>query len=121
LGRTVSVQELLATLEAEILLDDGWLRDEVTSVIASDLMSDILSHSKPRSILLTGLTNPQTIRTAEMIEISAVCFIQGKQPHEETVKLAQKNQIPLLSSPLSMFDACGKLYAAGLSDCNDTL
>ena len=121
MDKAFSVHEVLTTLEAEVLLDDGWLRDGIISVTASDLMSDILSHSKPKSILLTGLTNPQTIRTAEMIEISAVCFILGKQPHEETIELARKNQIPLLSTPLSMFDACGKLYAAGLSGCNDTL
>jgi len=121
LAKSLSVQELLSIIEAEIVLDDGWIRDGITSISASDLMSDILSHSKPKSVLLTGLTNPQTIRTAEMVEIAAVCFVLGKVPHEETVELARKNQMPLLTTPLSMFDACGKLYAAGLNTPDDAL
>ena len=119
MARSLSVQDLLATLEAEILLDDGWLHGEISSVSASDLMSDILSHSGPKSVLLTGLTNPQIIRTAEMVEIAAVCFVLGKMPHEETVELARDNQMPLLSTPLSMYSACGKLYAAGLINSDD--
>jgi hypothetical protein len=116
LARSFSVHDILATLEAEILLDDGWLRDGITTICASDLHSDILSHSVPKSILLTGLTNPQAIRSAEMAEIAAVCFIHGKIPHEETIELARHNQMPLLITPLSMYNACGKLFAAGLAD-----
>jgi hypothetical protein len=116
LARSFTVDNIITTLEATILLDDGWLRDGITAICASDLQSDILSHSVPNSILLTGLTNPQAIRSAEMAEIAAVCFVHGKMPHEETVELARSNQMPLLTTHLSMFSACGKLFAAGLSD-----
>ena len=119
MGTPLSVKDLLATIKAEILLDDGWFQDGINSISASDLMSDILSHSRSKSLLLTGLTNPQTIRTAEMVEIAAVCFVLGKMPHEETVELARQNQMPLLTTPLSMYAACGKLYAAGLNNCDD--
>ena len=119
MAKTFSVQEILTALEAEILLDDGWFRDGIVSVCASDLHSDILSHSRPKSILLTGLTTPQAIGTAEMVEISAVCFVHGKMPHKEAIELARDNQMPLLSTPLSMYDACGKLYVAGMMDSDD--
>ncbi len=115
-----SIENLLEILEAKIILNDGWLRDTICFVSASDLMSDILSYSKRNSLLLTGLTNPQTIRTAEMVDIAAICFVYDKMPQEETIELAKKNQMPLLQTPLSMYDACGKLYYAGLKDCNDT-
>jgi predicted transcriptional regulator len=117
LTSSIAVEELIKLLKAEIILDDGWIMDDISFVNASDLMSDILSFSKPKSILLTGLTNPQTVRTAEMVDIAVICFIHGKQPHNETVELAKKNQLPLLSTQYSMFDACGLLYNAGLADC----
>jgi len=107
-------------LDAKVLLDDGWFRDGIVSACASDLHSDILSHSDQNSILLTGLTTPQVIRTAEMVEIAAVCFVHGKLPHEETVELARNTQMPLLTTPLSMYNACGRLFASGLTGCGDT-
>jgi hypothetical protein len=113
---SISIENLLEILEAEIVLDDGWIPGAIGSVIASDLMSDILSHGKRKSVLLTGLTNPQTVRTAEMVEIRVICFVLGKAPNTETVELARKNQIPLIQTGISMFDACGKLYKAGLKD-----
>lgn len=92
---------------------------EIKAAYSSDLMSDVLSFCKSSTLLLTGLTNPQSVRTAEMSEIAAVCFVHGKHPPEETVELARKNGIALLATPYSMFTACGKLYAAGLVGCND--
>ena len=88
-------------------------------VYGSDLMSDILTYSQPGSLLLTGLINPQTIRTAEMVEIAAICFVHGKQPHKETVEAARKIDLPLLSTRCSMFEACGRLFAAGLMNHED--
>lgn len=115
--RSFSWEDLIKILEAEIVLNNGWLNRPVCSVTASDLMSDILSHSKRRSLLLTGLTNPQTIRTAEMVEIAAICFVFGKTPHADTLDLAKKNQMPILSTQLSLFEACGRLYCAGIVGC----
>jgi len=117
--RSYSIENLIEILEAEIILNDDWFRDSICYISASDLMSDILSFSKRNSLLLTGLTNPQTIRTAEMVDIAAICFVHNKIPHEETIELAKKNQMPLLRTPLSMFFACGKLYYAGLKVFDD--
>jgi len=87
---------------------------EVTSCQASDLISDILSFRGPDSLLLTGLTNTQVVRAAEILDFVAVCFVRGKRPQSETVKLAEEQGIPLLATPLLMYEACGRLYAAGL-------
>jgi len=119
LCNSLQFEDLLRILEAEVISGDGWLPDRISTVYGSDLMSDILSHSKPNSLLLTGLLNPQTIRTAEMVEIVAICFIHDKSPHRETIKLAKMNELPLIKTRFSMFEACGKLFAAGLTDCGD--
>jgi predicted transcriptional regulator len=117
--RSFSLEELLEILDAEFILGGDWIHGTVHSVSASDLMSDILSYSKRKGLLLTGLTNPQTVRTAEMIETVAVCFVYGKNPHDQTMDLAEKNHIPLLKTQLSMFDACGRLYCAGMKECSN--
>ena len=63
-------------------------------------------------MLLTGLINSQVIRTAEMMDILAICFVRGKTPGEDVIKLAKSRGIVILSTELPMFPACGKLYAA---------
>lgn len=87
---------------------------EVGSCHASDLLSDVLTFRGPDSLLLTGLTNAQVVRTAEISDFAAICFVRGKKPQPETVKLAEQKDIPLFVTPLSMYESCGRLWAAGL-------
>ncbi len=92
--------------------DDGGR--EVQSCHASDLVSDVLVLTGENSLLLTGLTNAQVIRVAEISDFAAVCFVRGKRPQPEAIQLAEERGIPLLVTPLSMFESCGQLYAEGL-------
>ncbi len=85
----------------------------------SDLMSDVLIYVKPDSILFTGLTNIQVIYTASTAGIKAICFVRGKKPPEETVDLAKKKKIALLTTSLPMFESCGRLYNEGLIGCSE--
>jgi hypothetical protein len=87
---------------------------EIHSCHASDLLSDVITFHGRGSLLLTGLTNPQVIRTAELLDFVAVAITRGKQPLPETVTLAEQSGILLLLTPLSMFEACGRLYEQGL-------
>ena len=87
---------------------------EICCCHASDLLSDVLTFRGPGSLLLTGLTNAQVIRTAEMADFAAICFVRGKAPQPETVELAKEKMIPLFVTALSMFEACGRLFTEGL-------
>ncbi|NIM13057.1 MAG: transcriptional regulator [Candidatus Aminicenantes bacterium] len=87
---------------------------DIEFVHASDLMSDVLRSARAGALLLTGQTNNQTIRTAKIAGISAVVFVRAKIPAASTFELAQQYKIPILTSELSMFDACGILYANGI-------
>lgn len=82
-------------------------------------MSDVLAIAQPESILLTGLNNPQTIRTAQMADIRAILFVRGKIPSAEMVVIAEREGIPLITSPHGMFELCGRLHAAGLPGHED--
>jgi predicted transcriptional regulator len=116
----MKLSQVVQILGAEALCGRDLDKVEIESACGSDLMSDVLRFGKSRSLLLTGLTNPQAVRTAEMSEVAAVCFVRGKQPPKETVELAVKCQIPLISTGDSMYTACGKLFAAGLRGCENT-
>lgn len=114
LKTTMTLEDLKDILDAEILFGDDFMSMEIKTVFASDLMSDVLTFIKPDSLLLTGLTNPQVVRTAEMSDIALICFVCGKQPQEGTINLAKEKEIPLLVTNLSMYDFCGRLFEKGL-------
>jgi hypothetical protein len=87
---------------------------EASTVFCSDLMSDVLAYSKDASILVTSLCNPQIIRTAEMMDFNCIVVARGKMPDETMIRLAEKNEICLMSSTLPMYNICAKLSDAGL-------
>jgi hypothetical protein len=87
---------------------------DIQCAYASDLMSDILVKVKPGSLLLTGLTNNQVVRTGKVAAIGAIIFVRGKKPNADTIKLAKLYHIPLMTTDIPMFDACGMLFARGI-------
>ena len=79
-----------------------------------DLMSDVLAFVKDQALLLSGLINQQVIRTAEMMDISAVCFVRGKVPADDVIELAKDRGIALIATEMPLYNACGILYDKGL-------
>lgn len=110
--------EILKILEGKLLTNDADLDVEIRCACGADLMSDVLTHSRPGALLLTGLTNPQVVRTAEVADIAAIVFVRGKMPPPETVALAREKGIPLIAAPYTMFEMCGRLYKAGMVGCD---
>ena len=115
--KLLKVQELLS---AKILCGGDKLDKEVNSACGCDLMSDVLAFVKDRALLLTGLVNPQVIRTAEMMDISAIVFVRGKMPDEATLKLADDKDMVIFSTELPLYVSCGKLYSNGLTNEQNT-
>jgi predicted transcriptional regulator len=108
------LREVQRILQAEVLVGEDNLELEVNAACGSDLMSDVLAFTKPGALLLTGLTNTQAIRTAEIADIKAIVFVRGKRPDKETIELARSKNIPVLATRLLMFESCGMLYENGL-------
>jgi len=115
--KKMKLEEVKDILQAELLCGDYQQCTEIDMVSGSDLLSDVLAFTKAGSLLLTGLANPQVIRTAEMVDICAICFVRGKKPEKETIELAEAKGIPLLCTDLPMYEACGRLYENGLPGC----
>jgi len=110
--------EIIKILEGKILSDNADLDLEIPCAAGADLMSDVLAYAKPKAVLLTGLTNPQVVRTAEMADISAIVFVRGKSPPPETIALAKEKKIPLIMAPYTLFEMCGRLYRHGMASCD---
>jgi predicted transcriptional regulator len=111
----MKVSEIVRVLEAEVLTGNEDSELEITSACGSDLMSDVMAYVKENILLLTGLNNPQVIRTAEMMDIKIVTFVRGKSPDQNIIKLAKEKDIMVLATKHPMFIACGKLYNAGIT------
>jgi predicted transcriptional regulator len=113
------LEEVRKILEAEVLIGSDLDKIHVATGCGADLMSDVLSFSRKGALLLTGLTNAQVVRTSDMAEITAICFVRGKRPPEETIELAKSHNLPLLATRLPMFESCGRLYRSGLMGCSE--
>lgn len=109
--------DVLRTIDGKIITNEADLDIEVQMGCGADLMSDVLAFTHADTLLLTGLTNPQVIRTADMAGIRAIIFVRGKLPPADTVVLAEEKGIPLLASKYTLYETCGKLYGAGLPGC----
>ena len=105
------IQELL---DAHVVGEFADMEREYTIGGAADLMSDVLAFVSDDCVLLTGLTNEQVVRTAEMVDVDCLIFVRGKVPSPDVCRLADERKITLLSTNLTMFVSCGKLFAAGI-------
>lgn len=107
----MTINEIIENLEGQIVCCSEKGEVEVDEFAASDLLSDILTFDKSNYALITGLTNSQIIRTAEITNAACVIIVRDKQPQQAAVQLAGSHEIPLILSPLSMFEACSRLSA----------
>ena len=112
---TMTVAQIATLLDAAIHCGEQFLSGEVKSACGCDLMSDALAFMKEHSVLLTGLINPQVIRTAEMMDVICVVFVRGKEPTEPMIELAIERGLVLMSTSYRMYHACGILYTNGLT------
>jgi predicted transcriptional regulator len=110
----VTLAEVLSIIEGKLISADADLSQEVAMACGADLMSDVLAFTHTGTLLMTGLTNPQVVRTAEMAGIVAIVFVRGKLPPPETIALAQEKGIPLLASRYTMYETCGRIYQTKL-------
>ncbi len=110
----MTVQEIVDVLDAEIISNGIDPDMVIETACGADLMSDVLAFTHAGSLILTGLTTVQVIYTAVMADSYLVCFVRGKMPPDETIRLAQRKKVHLLKTDLPMFEACGRLYERGL-------
>ena len=114
----MTIEQVAQILNAEFICCEENKHNEVNSACGSDMMSDVLAYVKDQSVLITGLCNPQVVRTAEMMDMVCIVFVRGKRPSEEAIALAKQQGLVMRPTHRRMFSACGLLYTAGLKSGN---
>ena len=110
----MKISQIQELLNAEVICGGDQLDKDVHSACGSDMMSDVLAYVKDQAVLLTGLVNPQVVRTAEMMDMVCIVFVRSKMPTPEMIELARSSGIVLLATERRMYEACGLLYQNGL-------
>jgi len=110
----MTIADIKQLLECDVICCEDKLDTEIHNACGSDMMSDVLAFVKDQSCLLTGLVNPQVIRTADMMDMHCVIFVRGKKPDEAMIELATEREITLMTTSHRMFAACGRLWESGM-------
>lgn len=110
----MTIKDIKDALGARYICGEELQDREVHAACGSDMMSDVLAFMNDRAVLLTGLCNPQVIRTSEMMDVVCIVFVRGKKPDNTIIEMAKEREIVLLSTGHRMFSACGILYEKGL-------
>lgn len=105
-------------LEAEILVEAENMDKEIGAAFSADLISDVLAMCCERALLITGMTHVQVVNAAGICDLAAIVFVRGKHPAPEVIELAKNKGIPVLFSRMTMYQASGLLFSAGLSGIN---
>ncbi len=111
----MKISKMQELLEAKVLCGEEYLNRHVYSACGCDLMSDVLAYVKDQAVLLTGLVNPQVVRTALMMDMHCIVFVRSKMPDEEIINLAEENEMVILSTDKTLYTSCGILYTNGLA------
>lgn len=114
----MKVDEVAKLIDGIILSGKNILdKIDVKTAFAADLMSDVLAYVESDNndvILITGITNPQIVRTAEMLDIPVIIVARGKTIPKETIKLADEKGIIIISTKNIVFTTSGILYINGI-------
>ena len=105
----LTLKGIMTELDGELLTPGSDLEAECAKFFASDLMSDVLAFIKPGSILMTGLVNSHVVRTARLVEVTAIVIVQGKRPDRKVIDEARENRVPIIVTGCSMFEACSRV------------
>ena len=111
----MKIRKIAEILGAQIICGEEFIDKNIICGFASDLMSDVLTLESEHLVLITGLTNMQTVRTAEMADLDCIVFVRGKKISPEMQEVAIENNMVLMECQYSMFRTIGLLYEAGLS------
>ena len=113
----MTLKKIAEILEADVIANSENSDIDIKSACSADMMSSVLYYHTPNSLLITGLTQPHVIRTAEIAGIKSIVFVLDKKPDEQTIELAKAKNISLLSTSYCMYTSSGRLYKAGLPGC----
>ena len=110
----MKISDIQNLLDAKVICCEENIGKHVYSACGCDLMSDVLAFVKDQAVLLTGLVNPQVIRTAVMMDMVCIVFVRSKMPSQDMIDLEKDSGIVIMNTDKRLYEACGLLYTNGL-------
>jgi len=117
----VTIRDIIDILDAQLLVGHDQIHRQVEIAGSADMASEFIKFAKPGTLMLTGLTHPQIVRSAHILDAAAIVFVRGKTPSDETLKLAEELKVPILTTHYILFETSGRLYANGIWGCVNKL
>lgn len=110
----MKLEEIVRKLKLDVISGDNLLDRMVTGGYVSDMLSDVIAHSKKGNIWVTLQTHLNIIPVASMKEVSGIIIVNRRQPDEDTFKKATEENVPILGTDMKAFQIVGKLYQLGI-------
>lgn len=111
----IKLSEVIKQFNLKVECGEQYLDKEIEGGYVSDLLSDVMAHSKEGYIWITLQGHPNIVAVAVLKELVGIVIINGRQPEEDTIKKARAKKLPIITSTLTAFELTGKLYELGIS------
>lgn len=113
--KNIKLTDIIKSYNLHVECGQNFLDREIEGGYVSDLLSDVMAHSKKGDIWITLQGHPNTVAVAKLKEIAGIIMINGRKPDEETIKKAETEGISIMCSDLPAFELVGELYEMGIS------
>jgi serine kinase of HPr protein (carbohydrate metabolism regulator) len=110
----MNLAELVKQLDLKVYAGRNQLTRTISGGYVSDLLSDVMAHSRKDHLWVTIQIHPNIIAVAVIKELAAIVLVNGREPAAETVEQAQKERVPIFGTPLSAFEFVGRLHGLGI-------
>lgn len=105
----MNITEIATALNAEIV-QDKFEDTEVTAAYTSDLLSDVMAHSKEGGALITIQAHKNTVAVAALVEISVIVICNSRPIPEDMLEAAKDEGIAVFLVKENQFTVSGKLW-----------
>ena len=110
----MTVKEVLELIEAKDMTPETDKNTEVSCGYTCDLLSWVMAHGTAGMAWVTVQTHMNVIAVASLMEMAAVIIPEGIEMEAPSLEKAKEEGITVLESPLTAYEICARLAAAGL-------
>ena len=108
------VEELVEFLQAKVVTGAAKVDNVVSGGYASDLLSNVMSQAQGGDVWITMHGHQNIVAVASLLGLSAVIVAGDAVLDQEAVNKAETEEIPILTTSLSIFQVAGLLYSRGI-------
>lgn len=106
----MKVSEIVEKLDLKVFSGRKGLDREISGGYVSDLLSDVMGNAQEGEVWITLQVHQNVMAIASLKDLAAVILVNNLEPHENTVRHSDDENIPVLGTSLSTFGIAGRLY-----------